>query len=83
MHTGGPGDDGRHPPRDEAPHQPTSVDPPPLAPNPGPEPVIGGARQRSTGAKVGLGILVILVGIPLGLLVFGALLFGACLLGNR
>ncbi|HET7843604.1 MAG TPA: hypothetical protein VFL14_05595 [Xanthomonadales bacterium] len=46
-----------------------------------PPPAGGDAtRQRSTGEKIALALLVVVVGIPVGLFVFGALLFGACLL---
>lgn len=39
-------------------------------------------KNRTAGEKVVMAILIIVVGIPVGLLVFGALLFGACLLGR-
>lgn len=32
--------------------------------------------------KFWIGVLIVLVGIPVGLFIFGALLFGACLLGR-
>lgn len=35
--------------------------------------------QRTTGEKIGIAILVVVIGIPVGLFVFGALLFGACM----
>jgi hypothetical protein len=94
MHTGGPGDDGRDPPREgERPNwtpaglpqrsagggrPPRIVEPP--APGDMREEI---ARNRDAGRKAINILLIIVVGIPVGLLVFGALLFGVCLLAVR
>lgn len=90
MHTGGPGDDDREPAGGDAPPplpaRPTPVDEHrfPIASG---DPVVPRPAPRQVGARDGMrkfwiGVLIVLIGIPVGLFIFGALLFGACLLGR-
>jgi len=87
MATSGTGGDGPETPREPAapPAVPGQVEPGSTPPGVGwtPRPGEGANRgPRSTGEKIGIAILIIVVGIPVGLFIFGALLFGACMLGR-